>query len=184
MKNNSLIKPIIAIASALVYFCSCDMEFPGPERHYDIPFKNNSNSSIYIVWKPLYYNNNQPLDTLIYYSNDPTQDCPNTTHKAEPGEENTRALHSYFDPWEKKFHSTYYGFDTLVVVVYNADTLETYGWKLVCNNYIQKYDLTLEDLQSVNFKLSFPPTKEMKHIHMWPPYGTYDNNGKQKDERR
>ena len=78
-----------------------------------------------------------------------------------------------------------YSYDTLLIFVFNADTLDTFGWDYVREHYmvLQRYDLSLGDLQSVNFRLSFPPNDAMKHIHMWPPYGTYDENGNLIDGR-
>jgi hypothetical protein len=37
--------------------------------------------------------------------------------------------------------------------------------------FIQRYDLTIPDLDNLNWTLSYPPTEAMKDIKMWPPYG-------------
>ncbi len=66
-----------------------------------------------------------------------------------------------------------------MVFVFNADTLETHGWDYAKehNMVMQRYDLSLTDLQNLNWTLTFPPTEEMRNIKMWPPYGTYDEHG-------
>ena len=69
--------------------------------------------------------------------------------------------------------------DTLMVFVFNADTLSTYGWDYAKEHYMvaQRYDLSLSDLQNLNWRLTFPPTEEMRNMKMWPSYGTYDEHG-------
>ncbi len=69
--------------------------------------------------------------------------------------------------------------DKLIVFVFNADTLERYGWEYAKDNNLvsQRYDLSLDDLRQLNWRLTFPPTEEMSNIEMWPPYGTYDSLG-------
>jgi hypothetical protein len=44
--------------------------------------------------------------------------------------------------------------------------------------YIQCYDMSINDFSKFeHFEIVFPPSYEMKHIKMWPPYGTYDEKG-------
>ena len=37
---------------------------------------------------------------------------------------------------------------------------------------IQRYDISLQDLQCLNWMLTYPPSENMKDIKMWPPYGS------------
>lgn len=80
--------------------------------------------------------------------------------------------------------------DTSSMFIFNADSLDYYGWDSVYthNILIQRYDITAEMLYKYEGYdenhgdcielLSFPPTKRMgEMIKMWPPYGTYDANG-------
>ena len=69
--------------------------------------------------------------------------------------------------------------DTLIVFVFNSDTLSSRGWDYVKdhNNVTQRYDLSLSNLRNLNWRIAFPPTEEMRNIKMWPPYGTYDSMG-------
>lgn len=73
--------------------------------------------------------------------------------------------------------------DTLSVYVFDIDTIALYSWDTVAKNnmVLQRYDLSLTDLEGMSIKdyysiLYFPPTETMKRIHMWPPYGTYNTN--------
>jgi hypothetical protein len=63
--------------------------------------------------------------------------------------------------------------------IFDYKVLTTNKWAEVRDNYMvtQRYDLSLDDLRRLDWKLSFPPTEEMRNIKMWPPYGTYDENG-------
>ena len=148
-------------------------------HHYRIPFKNDADYSLYILAesKEQYFMSPHYQDTILqsYYCN-PSKDTLN--HLISPKEEYETAF------FRRSFYEAQFGneYDTLLVFIFNADTLDFYGWDSVCANYkvLQRYDLSLEDLQYLDFKLCFPPSETMKQIHMWPPYGTYDENGNRK----
>jgi hypothetical protein len=77
--------------------------------------------------------------------------------------------------------------DTLSVFIIDLDTLDYYSWDTVVkyNMVLQRYDISLSDMEELEKNrhssiLFFPPTEDMKHIHMWPPYGTYDEFGRRK----
>ena len=81
--------------------------------------------------------------------------------------------------------------DTMSIYIIDADTVALYSWDTVVkyNKVLQRYDLSLSDLEGLNIKsyysfVYFPPTEAMKHIHMWPPYGTYDEHGRRKEKKR
>ena len=48
--------------------------------------------------------------------------------------------------------------DTLSFFIFNSDTLNKYSWDAMQSNYkiLQRYDLSLKDLQNRNFELEFP----------------------------
>ena len=82
--------------------------------------------------------------------------------------------------------------DTMSFYIFNADTVDFYGWDTIVkyNMVLQRYDLSMQDYTELNTSmfmgeivtLNFPPTDDMKHIHMWPPYGTYDEHGRRKNK--
>ena len=170
---------IVLILSIIT--CSCRVD--KPDCHYHIPFTNNSYHAVYVDYDAKYWYTLLPhfRDTILHsYYLDPS--LSPDWYKTNPGEENN-AVMNQDTPWERTFE---YELDTLLVFVFNADTLETRGWDYVRENYKveQRYDLILEDLQRIGFRLSFPPDSTMKHIHMWPPYGTYDEHGHRKDKEQ
>lgn len=77
--------------------------------------------------------------------------------------------------------------DTVCFFVFATDTLNAYSDEEVTEKYkvLQRYDLSLDDALffSDDKDLTFPPSEDMKHIKMWPPYGTYDKRGKKKATR-
>ena len=69
---------------------------------------------------------------------------------------------------------------------YGVDTLSFYVMDSDKQQLIQRYDVSVSDLDDLVGKyraswLSFPPTEEMRNIKMWPPYGTYDATGHRVD---
>ena len=58
------------------------------------------------------------------------------------------------------------------VFIFDSEVLENIEWKEIRDNYmiLKRYDLSLEDLQKLDFTLYYPPTEEMKDIKMYPPY--------------
>ncbi|MBQ3581202.1 MAG: hypothetical protein II975_09465 [Bacteroidales bacterium] len=72
-----------------------------------------------------------------------------------------------------------YNTDTISIFVFSFDTLNSFGWDAVRNTYnvLQRYDISILDYNSLSDFPTFPPSEEMRNIKMWPPYGTYDENG-------
>jgi hypothetical protein len=62
--------------------------------------------------------------------------------------------------------------DTLSVFIFHADTLNKYTWAEVRNGYkiLKRYDLSLQNLQLLNYTIPYPPSEKMKNMKMYPPY--------------
>ena len=99
---------------------------------------------------------------------------------------------TFYQAWAPSVEDIFCGNDTLSIYVFNADTVDYYSWDTVVkyNMVLQRYDLSRQDFEDRNESwdwieawLYFPPTEAMKHIHMWPPYGTYDEHGRRKDTK-
>ena len=63
---------------------------------------------------------------------------------------------------------------TVYVYVFDAETIENTPWEVVARDYLvlKRYDLTLEDLQRLDWKITYPPTEAMKDVKQYPPYGS------------
>jgi len=62
--------------------------------------------------------------------------------------------------------------DTLSVYLFHIDTLKNNTWAEVQAGYkiLKRYDLSLEDLEHLEYKLSYPPDAKMSGVKMYPPY--------------
>ena len=122
-----------------------------------------------------------------------TNDYPDTTLRQKPYIVNNRtflippySLKTYaltapeWESFEENF-GTY--FDTLMVFIFDIDVFSHFEWPFIKENYLilQRYDLSLNDLQRLNWRLFFPPSERMRNIKMWPPYGTYDALGHRRE---
>lgn len=138
---------------------------------YSIYFVNRYDKNVYVE----YYVSNYPDTTLLgtgcVYN--PATQSQDTAHIYET----IGRLPDFF----------YYGgtrVDTVSFFIFDSDSVDYYSWDTVVkkNMVLQRYDLSMFDLENLmvgkgSSMLHFPPTEQMKHIHMWPPYGTYDENG-------
>lgn len=163
---------LLTIVLTILATHSCYKDREG--RHFHIPYKSNSERTLYVdyyIYWP-WYTSIDYLDTVVNIV-DPRKNPVLT--KVEPKSKNPETMFK-MSSYESGFGKS---FDTLIVFTFDADTLDYYGWDTVCANYkvLQRYDLSLEDLQDLDFRLCFPPSEAMRNIHMWPPYGTYDENG-------
>ena len=156
----------------LIFLCFLTFTFMSclKESHYDIPFYNSTDYTIYV---------------------DVSFDHPDTTLRQMQDVTTSGWFldikpHKWGNPLDNMmttYESEFHGMDTLIIFVFNSDTLATYGWENVKDDYLisQRYDLSLNDLKRMNWHLSFPPTEEMRNIKMWPPYGTYDPLGHRRE---
>ncbi|MEC3882082.1 hypothetical protein [Parapedobacter sp. 10938] len=73
-------------------------------------------------------------------------------------------------PWDQRFEQI--PSDTISLFVLDREIYDKTPWEEVRDGYmvLQRYDVSLKDLHSLNFKLSYPPTATMKDIKMFPPY--------------
>ncbi|MDR0799728.1 MAG: hypothetical protein LBN18_08220 [Dysgonamonadaceae bacterium] len=78
-------------------------------------------------------------------------------------------MYAIFHTWEEAFRLL--PADTLSIFILDAKKLNTYTWKDVRSSYtvLQRYDLSIRDLQNLNFILTYPPTREMKLIKGYSP---------------
>ncbi len=115
--------------------------------HGTISFKNNSSKTLYVA--SYYY---YPDTTTLIISNPVSSD---NTNKVLPFSENKTALWEYgcFEDLLQSLKK-----DTLFVYVFDAEIVETTPWDTVlANNLILKrYDLSLEDLQNMNWTIIYP----------------------------
>lgn len=72
--------------------------------------------------------------------------------------------------WESVYEVSVPG-DTLSLFIINTDTLAKYSWSQIRNDYniLKRYDLSLGDLQRLDFEVTYPPDTSMEGVQMYPP---------------
>ena len=123
---------------------------------------NNSNNTLKIYMNDDKYHRSVYPDTLItnFENRIFFEDYPPLSGKREI----TSSV-----SWKESFkiHTIQ---DTMSVFVFHSDTLAKYSWEEVRKGYkvLARYDLSLEDLERLNFELSYPPDNRMQGIKMYP----------------
>lgn len=167
MKKNIL---CILFGIMVALFNSCNV--PGLQAMY-LGFENKSNFCVKYI-TPLEPPSPNPSIVTVY----PDTTLPNHwDFKKEVCSGNTVTI---MDLHNTSFDIIFknYSADTLSFFVLDSKLVDSLEWDSIVEKYlvIQRYDLSLNDADWIDV-LVFPPDSTMKHIHMWPPYGTYDENG-------
>jgi len=117
--------------------------------HKTITFKNVTTDTLYVTSSYKF-----PDTTTFTGIPNPVLN-PNFT-KVLPNESNTQVLWGR-DCIELAFKDLI-PFDTMMIYVFNAKVLEGNTWETVKANYLvlKRYDLSLEDLQRMNWTITYP----------------------------
>ena len=148
-------KTLIPLLFILI-LASCEYD---PDRY--LTFHNNSEKAIYVEWTLSY-----PADSLselrrIRHGLDEWKIIyPKSKIVLTTG---TEKLVS----WLGEAIRSDYGY--LSFTVMDLDTAKEGDYERVKREYdvLARYDLTDEDLESLNFTLVYPPSEEMAGVHMW-----------------
>ncbi|WP_455584874.1 hypothetical protein [Bacteroides sp.] len=76
--------------------------------------------------------------------------------------------------WQRSGFISYYEripSDTLMIYVFDLEMLRSNGWNANETMLLQRYDLSLQDLQQLGYQLSYPPSRNMRYVKMYPLYG-------------
>ena len=148
--------------------CSCD------DDHWSIDIYNNSEKTIFT-------NNgwHYPDTTFaVNYVFDPfyndKKDTANKTQWAKPFQKCITYVGRH-STWESNFK---YENDTVMIFIFDGDVIGNVDWEIVKKDYLilQRYDLSLQDLQKLNWKVDYPPTEAMKEMKMYPSYQGEQND--------
>lgn len=160
MKKNVLAYTIVSMFLVLSPSFTCVGE-DREDCHYRIYFTNESEKELYVNYSAYYPDTtNAVLDDLDYDSN-----------RVFPGKINKEALLTFVS-WESLFgtnNGNLNPIDTLMVFVFDAKHLEADRHR-VMDALLVRYDLSLQDLQRLNWTLSYPPMENMKDVKMWPRF--------------
>ena len=127
------------------------------ERHYYIPFSNESKEDIYVNYSEFYPDRGPVRDNLEGIS---------------PGRTNKTLIMSSSWEWvfgDEGIQGNCCPLDTLMVFVFDAEQLDADDHNLE-EALLVRYDLSLMDLKHLNWMLSYPPSPQMQDMKMFPPY--------------
>jgi hypothetical protein len=123
-----------------------------------MPFINNSDKILRA------YIERSSKDTIIEGYNNPmlsgreyTRSSPHSNNKG------------YFTS-RSCFEGAYHPY--IRIYIFDEEVLLATSWNEIIANYmiLQRYDLTIKDLQTLNWQIPYPPTEVMKDMKMYPAY--------------
>jgi hypothetical protein len=154
MKKKKLITSVII----MFVLMSCS-NFPYQRYPYEIQNNLDSFIKVYIA---LSNNGGVYPDTLLSFTEDRliVEVRPFEKYHSDVGAS-----------WEEIW--SYFPKDTMSIYIFSKDTLDSYSWEDIQQNYkiLRRYDLSLSDLQKLNYTIPYPPTETMKNMKMYPPHG-------------
>lgn len=127
----------------IIFLAGCSgtcKKSPFVERVYSIKVQNNSSQLINFFDSRTYPDTLLPAEKPYYGASRPN---------------NFAYIDSQID-WSDVFAKL--PKDTLSIFILNSDTVNTYNWDFIRNQYkiLKRYDLSLQELQSDNFVITYP----------------------------
>ena len=136
--------------------------------HYAIIFSNNFTKDLYI--RDTHYISLYPFASEVGYFDNTVQE----RYKVRSGEQDNRDIIFSRHCFEVMFKDNEYYSGTHIVYVFDATVVENTSWEIVAGDYLvlKRYDLSLDDLKQLDWKITYPPTEAMKDVKQYPPYGS------------
>lgn len=146
-------KTNILIFINTLLFVSCEF----PDQTYKFRIINDSDKDLYFYEAVM----NAPIypDTLIKETKVQLKVSPHTISYQG-------GLISTEEVFKK------YNIDTLSIYFFDAYIVDTYPWETIREEYkvLKRYDLSIKDIQLLDYEIPYPPTEVMKDMRMYPPY--------------
>jgi len=163
MKN----KVIFLLLSVICLSSNC-VKKDSENCHYSIKFSNNTTKSLRVKEEFLSKHHPDPFNlTRLAYA------AQGEDHKVYSGDQDNRSAMGGRSCYEDA--PTLDGFtDTVFVYVFDAELIENTPWDIVVKDYLvlKRYDLSLDDLRRLDWRVTYPPTDAMKDIKQFPAYGS------------
>lgn len=137
----------LLLITVLLSSNTCEKE--NEDCHESISFENNTEKSIYILW-----DTNYP-DTM-YFGNGPSPEAE-PANLILPNETSSNSIQER-SCWEAIIAGDRILSDTLMIFVFDGYTIENTEWSEVVHEYLvlQRFNLSLEDLESLNWTITYP----------------------------
>lgn len=151
-------KKVYYIAFVFAGLQSCE---PFVEKFHTIELQNNSSQNILFTLGTIGEAFVYP-DTII--------PLDKTKMSLAPLEAGYNTYIGRSPTWEERI--SYLPKDTLSFYIFAEDTINSYPWEVISTEYkvLKRYDFSVQDLEMLNYKISYPPTEQMKNVRMYPPY--------------
>jgi hypothetical protein len=157
MKKNRISILVMIVLSLII--TSCDPMFFEKGRHSFFRFENKSNFDIVVD-----NDFNNPSTTICMTTID-ANDVSMIVYA-----NSTNTVLGIIGAWEGIFHNLKN--DTMRFFIFDYKKALTYNTEYIPFDSVllQHYDLTIKDLDKLNWTLSYPPSDAMKDVKMYPPY--------------
>lgn len=166
MKTIKRISPLLfAVAVILLSASACVSIL----AFYAFCVINNSSSDVYFKcpsYPPRVQYCIYPDTTLRFTINESNRICVDGSYTRNTSR---RTLEEWF---------SYFPNDTVSLFFFDPEVVASNSWETVVDEYLvlQRYDLSIEDFRKLDGFIPYPPTPEMKDMHMFPPYGVREEN--------
>ena len=166
MKNVIRLLVLLCISTA----SSCREPQDTENCHFAISFSNHTEKRLRVNTAhlhPSHFPNAFALNRMTPYT------ARGTKYVVNAGEQNNRSATRSTGCIENTFWRFDGFLDTLFLFIFDANVIERTPWDIVARDYLvlRRYDLTLEDLQRLNWQVTYPPDERMRDVRMWPPFG-------------
>ena len=166
MKNVTVLT-LVLLVYIICAAVSCEQK-ENDNCHVAIRLSNNSHKDVYV--RAIQLDFLQSGSGELGYSRYRNTVTP--VYKVKSGEQNNRRATDDNYCLEDTFIDHSFS-DTLNLYVFDAFIVENTPWEVVARDYLvlKRYDLSLEDLQKLDWRVTYPPTEAMKDVEQYPPYG-------------
>ena len=158
-------KLIIFLLLSWIFTANTCKRIDSENCHYAIRFSNNTAMRLRVssVYLSVYHSDPLDIEKKISILQ------PYTEIKS--GEQDNQSATFNRTCLEKVFKRDGYT-DTVFVYIFDATIVENTSWDVIAKDYLvlKRYDLTLDDLQRLDWKITYPPTEAMKDVKQFPPY--------------
>ncbi len=146
--------------TVLIFFlllCSCKTDF---FDEGSAVLTNNSKTEIVLLRDYISYN---------YYTRNDTDICSilNDYYRLTKLDCNESFTIIRWDDYNKMAAA-----DTFSILIFDVETLNNKSWKEISDNYLVlcRYDLSGQDIKTLNSVIPYPPSPAMKDMKMYPSY--------------
>lgn len=132
------------------------------DREYPLVIVNNSNKKLGVYLGYSGYTEYYYSDTTICKTKPYTLDLFNQA--------NEWIDHSRIE-WKE--HLTQLPKDTMSIFILDMDTVNANPWQKIRENYkiLKRYDLSIKDLEILDYRIPYPENTKMQNMKMYPKYG-------------